>query len=273
MLKQRIITAVILGSVIISAVLYMTTPMFGFMLAMIIGVAAWEWATCVGLHSMLQKIIYTLFILFCFMGCLKFLEEQWWLFIIICGLIWWFIATFLVVRYQINKNISLSSCFLKSMIGVVILVPACLSLILIHAKSNGVSLVLFLFFLIWLVDSAAYFSGKKFAHKKLASNVSSGKSWEGVYGALIMSVLFGIGYALYTGMQFSTTIYFILLVLFTVSFSILGDLVESMFKRMAGVKDSSRILPGHGGVLDRIDSLTSAAPVFLAGIWIMEPTI
>ncbi len=162
--------------------------------------------------------------------------------------------------------------------GGVILVPAWLSLILIHsgkvgsslADVSGTSLMLFLFFLIWLSDSAAYFSGRKFGNKKLVSNVSPGKSWEGVYGALSASLLFPIIYAFYTDMNFITTIYFILLALITVSFSILGDLTESMFKRMAKIKDSSNILPGHGGVLDRIDSLTSSAPVFFAGLWAME---
>jgi len=176
----------------------------------------------------------------------------------------------LVVRYQMNKTINLSTSIIKAMIGGVILIPAWLSLILIHMNASGVSLLLFLFFLIWLADSAAYFSGKKFGSNKLASNVSPGKSWEGVYGALTMSLLFGASYAFYADMKFMVAVYFMLLVLITVSFSILGDLVESMFKRMAGVKDSSNILPGHGGVLDRIDSLTSAAPVFFVGLWTME---
>jgi len=114
------------------------------------------------------------------------------------------------------------------------------------------------------------FQAENLAAKKLASNVSPGKSWEGVYGALSISLLVGVSYVLYSEMQFTYAILFLVLVVLTVSFSILGDLVESMFKRMAGIKDSSHILPGHGGVLDRIDSLTSAAPVFLAGLWAME---
>lgn len=177
---------------------------------------------------------------------------------------------FLVIRYQMNKSINLSSDIMKAIIGGVILIPAWLSLILIHLNTSGVSLVLFLFFLIWLADSAAYFSGRKFGSKKLASNVSPGKSWEGVYGALSISLLFGASYAFYADMKFLVAVYFILLVFLTASFSILGDLVESMFKRMAGIKDSSNILPGHGGILDRIDSLTSAAPVFFAGLWAIE---
>lgn len=278
MLKQRVITAIILASVIISSVIFLPTQMLALMLAAIICVAAWEWAACAGFHDIPHKILYVSLILLCLIGSFIILEKQWITLIIACGIIWWFIAIFLVVRYQMNKNINLSSSFLKAIIGGVILIPAWLSLVLIHvgksgallANTSGATLVLFLFFLIWLADSAAYFSGRKFGRKKLASNVSPGKSWEGVYGALSMSLLLGVSYAFYAEMTFIVAIYFILLVLFTVSFSILGDLIESMFKRMAGIKDSGNILPGHGGVLDRIDSLTSAAPVFFAGLWAIE---
>lgn len=270
MLKQRVITAILLASVMISAVIFLPTQMFALMLAVIVCVAAWEWAACAGFNAIPQKIIYVSLILLCLIACQIFLRNQWILLIIACGLIWWFIAMFLVIRYQTNKSINLSSDVIKAMIGGVILIPAWLSLILIHLNTSGVSLMLFLFFLIWLADSAAYFSGRKFGSKKLASNVSPGKSWEGVYGALSISLLFGASYAFYADMKFLVAVYFILLVFFTASFSILGDLVESMFKRMAGIKDSNNILPGHGGVLDRIDSLTSAAPVFFAGLWAIE---
>ena len=278
MLKQRVITAIVLASMIVGAVIFLPTQLLALILALIICIASWEWAACSGFHAIPKKIIYVSFILLCLTACLIFLEKQWVLLIIASGFTWWIIAIFLVVRYQMNRNINLSSSILKAIIGGVILIPAWLSLVLIHAgisgdslaNSSGASLVLFLFFLIWLADSAAYFSGIKFGSKKLASNVSPGKSWEGVYGALSMSLLFGASYALYADMKFIVAIYFILLVLFTVSFSILGDLVESMFKRMAGIKDSGNILPGHGGVLDRIDSLTSAAPVFFTGLCAIE---
>jgi len=270
MLKQRVITAIILASVIISAVIFLPTQMFAILLAAIICLAAWEWAACAGFNTMPQKIVYVLCILLCLITCLIFLQKQWIILIIACGIIWWLIAMLLVVRYQMNKNTNLSSSFFKAMIGGVVLVPAWLSLILIRLNTSGVSLILFLFFLIWLADSAAYFSGRKFGSKKLASNVSPGKTWEGVYGTLLVSLVFGASYAFYADMKIIVAVYFILLALVTVSFSILGDLVESMFKRMAGIKDSSNVLPGHGGVLDRIDSLTSAAPVFFAGLWAME---
>ena len=273
MLKQRVITAIILASVIISVVIFLSTQTLALMLAVIICVAAWEWTVCAGFHAISQKIVYVSTIFLSLIVCLIFLEEQWILLVIACAFVWWLIAMFLVIHYQINKNIKPLPRYLKGVVGGIILVPAWLSLILIHTQPSGVSLTLFLFILVWLADSAAYFSGRKFGVKKLVSNVSPGKSWEGVYGALITSLLFGASYTVYVEMQFIVAVYFILLVLLTVSFSILGDLIESMFKRMAGIKDSSNILPGHGGILDRIDSLTSAAPVFFTGLWVMKQTL
>jgi phosphatidate cytidylyltransferase len=270
MLKQRVITAIILASLIVGAVIFLPTKILALVLALIICIASWEWAACVGFDSPLHKIIYVSIILLCLMACLLLLDKQWILLIIACGFIWWLIAMFLIIYYQINLTINLSSRFIKAIIGGVILIPAWLSLILIHSRTSGVSLMLFLLFLVWIADTAAYFSGRKFGSKKLASNVSPGKSWEGVYGALSISLLFGVSYALYADMRLIYAIFFIVLALCTVSFSIMGDLVESMFKRMAGIKDSSNMLPGHGGVLDRVDSLTSAAPMFFAGLWAME---
>jgi len=150
MLKQRVITAIILASVMISAVIFLPTQMLALILAVIICVAAWEWAACAGLHATPQKIIYVSFILLCLIACLIFLQKQWILLIIACGFIWWITAMFLVVSYQINKSINLSSSIIKAMIGAVILIPAWLSLILIHLKTSGVSLMLFLFFLVGL---------------------------------------------------------------------------------------------------------------------------
>ena len=278
MLKQRVITAIILASLIVSTVIFLPTQIVALILAGIICVAAWEWTDCAGYDVVIHKVVYVSAIFLCLMACLLLLDKPWIVLITFCGLVWWLIAIYLVIYYQANMTVNLSSRLLKAMIGGAILIPSWLSLILIHsnksgaslANTSGISLMLFLFFLIWLADSAAYFTGREFGKRKLASNVSPGKSWEGIYGALLLSFLFGTGYALYVDMQFMIAILFIALALFTVSFSIFGDLVESMFKRMAGIKDSSNILPGHGGVLDRIDSLTSAAPVFFTGLWAIE---
>ena len=130
---------------------------------------------------------------------------------------------------------------------------------------------MYLFLLVWGADSGTYFVGRKFGHKKLAPNVSPNKSLEGLYGGVVTSMLIVITVALlYLDMSFAEHILFLILSVVTVFSSVLGDLFESMIKRRAGIKDSGRILPGHGGVLDRIDSLLAAAPIFAAGMYVLK---
>jgi phosphatidate cytidylyltransferase len=123
--------------------------------------------------------------------------------------------------------------------------------------------------LIWIADTAAYFTGKAWGRRKLASRVSPGKSCEGVLGALAATSVFSVIGAFWVGFDPGEAVLFLLVCNVTVCFSVVGDLVESLFKREAGLKDSGSILPGHGGILDRIDSLTAAGPVFVLGLILM----
>ena len=130
---------------------------------------------------------------------------------------------------------------------------------------------MYLFLLVWGADSGAYFVGRKFGKKKLAPNVSPNKSVEGLYGGILTSMLIVVAVAsLYLDMTWPELCLFLILSVITVFSSVLGDLFESMIKRRAGIKDSGRILPGHGGVLDRIDSLLAAAPIFATGIYVLK---
>jgi phosphatidate cytidylyltransferase len=112
--------------------------------------------------------------------------------------------------------------------------------------------------------------GRKFGKNKLARHVSPGKSWEGVWGGVVIAAIVAYLGGIWLGHERLTLAVFIAVALVTVAFSVIGDLTESYFKRRVGVKDSGRILPGHGGVLDRIDSMTAAAPIFALGYWLME---
>ena len=130
---------------------------------------------------------------------------------------------------------------------------------------------MYLFLLVWGADSGAYFVGRKFGKKKLAPNVSPNKSVEGLYGGILTSMVIVVAVAsLYLDMTWPELCLFLILSVITVFSSVLGDLFESMIKRRAGIKDSGRILPGHGGVLDRIDSLLAAAPIFATGIYVLK---
>ena len=130
------------------------------------------------------------------------------------------------------------------------------------APYHGAKLVLYVCFIVWAADSGAYFAGKSLGKHKMAPNVSPNKTIEGLVGGIITAVVVGWATSQWFDIEFSSHIAMILITLITVVISVLGDLVESMFKRVSGIKDSSNIIPGHGGVLDRIDSLTAAFPVF-----------
>jgi phosphatidate cytidylyltransferase len=159
---------------------------------------------------------------------------------------------------------------MKMLAGVLVIVPAWAALAELHALgTNGPKLVLMLLVMVWLADSGAYFAGRQWGRTKLAPVISPGKTWEGVYGGLLASLLFAaIAGGLYS-QSIKWTLTFMAVSLVTVLFSVAGDLLESLMKRQSGIKDSGSIIPGHGGIFDRIDSLVAAAPVFLIGfLWL-----
>jgi phosphatidate cytidylyltransferase len=152
--------------------------------------------------------------------------------------------------------------------GVVVLVAPWVALMGLR-DDFGPAYVLFLLLLIWVADTGAYFAGRRWGRRKLAPTISPGKTWEGVFGAGMATLAFAlVGAAvLEEGARWPG---FVAVCMVTVGFSIVGDLFESMMKRQRGVKDSGSLLPGHGGVLDRFDSLTAAAPAFLLGLYGMR---
>jgi phosphatidate cytidylyltransferase len=153
----------------------------------------------------------------------------------------------------------------RCVIGVLVLVPAWVSLQQLKTYDQSNFLILLLMFLIWGADIGAYFAGRAFGNKKLAPAVSPGKSWAGLYGGLLTAALIVITMTFASGdLQFDSALWwqFFATCMLVTLISVLGDLSESMFKRFRGIKDSSNLLPGHGGILDRIDSLVAAGPVY-----------
>ncbi|MGD9841935.1 MAG: phosphatidate cytidylyltransferase, partial [Steroidobacteraceae bacterium] len=151
--------------------------------------------------------------------------------------------------------------WLTALAGVLTLVPAwiCISSLLLLDPSW----LLFMLLLVVCTDIGGFLFGRRFGHTKLAAQVSPGKTWEGVFGGLLLSMSVAVAGAYWFAQPMKT---FLGVCLLTVMISIVGDLSESLFKRHAGLKDSGNILPGHGGILDRIDSITAAAPMFLYGL-------
>jgi len=159
---------------------------------------------------------------------------------------------------------------LKLLVGILVIVPAWAALTTLHAScERGPILTLMLLVVVWLADSGAYFAGRQWGKTKLAPAISPGKTREGVYGGLLSSLVFAaVAGGLYSG-SFRWTLMYMLVAGIAVMFSVAGDLLESLMKRHSGIKDSGNIIPGHGGIFDRIDGLVAAAPMFLIGfLWL-----
>ena len=266
MLKYRIITAAILVPITLIVLFYLPPLAFFIMTSIVMFGAAWEWTGLMGLQEKSKRWLYLLAVML-LMGWALFLPMK---IIFIAAFVWWIVAIVLIRIYPELGGWWGSGYILRGLMGFLVLVPCWVAINFIRNQNDGIYTLFFLFVLIWGADSAAYFVGKKWGRTKLAPLVSPGKSREGVLGALLFSTLIAVA-ALYIG-QFPTRmwIWAMVLSLITVMFSIVGDLFESMMKRQIGVKDSGSLLPGHGGILDRIDSLTSAAPVFVLGGLIMS---
>ena len=264
-LIPRILTAVILAPLAILSVLYLSTPIFAAGLALVLLLGIWEWTRIIGVHRRRFRIAVVIANALLIGLCWFYLAHTNYLYITEIGAIWWCLAILWLKRITFAQTNTLSNAELKVFVGSLLMLPAWCAAVLLHESEHGARWTLFLFALIWCADIGAYFAGRKFGNKKLAPQISPGKTREGVYGGLTASALFAIGFGLWTGKSIPDAFLLMGLCLLTVVFSIVGDLFESLMKRHANLKDSGTMLPGHGGVLDRIDSLLAALPAFVAG--------
>ena len=265
MLKQRVITALILAPLAIWGILALPDTSFRIILAVVFAMAAWEWSQLVGFDTPVGRSLYVgLIVIGLLIANWVIGEPAWWFVGAFVALFWWMAALLWVVRFPAGSGIWKSSAIARAMAGLLVLVPAWASVVLLREQA-GAAYLLLLMLLVWGADTGAYFAGRTWGRRKLAPRVSPGKSWEGVAGAMVVTLLLGVA-ALYWLKPSISEVLFVVLCLFTVAISILGDLSESMFKRIVDIKDSGGLLPGHGGILDRIDSLTAAAPLFAVGI-------
>lgn len=271
MLKQRIITAAILIPLVIWSILYASVQGFTYGLAVVLLIATLEWNKFVSYQNKVSGWLFSVVVTACFiyieyLANLEFIKT-----VIYLSLIWWLISLPLLFTFPFKASHFLQHKPAKIIVGSIMLLSTFLALNLLRNSSEyGSDYVLYLLIIIWIADSGAYFSGRAWGKHKLIPNVSPGKSWEGVAGALVATLIAAFVAVDVLNISSTHSIGFILVTMVTVIYSVIGDLSESMFKRMANVKDSGNILPGHGGILDRIDSLTSGLPIFLAGLWLME---
>lgn len=274
MLKYRLMTTGVLIPLVVAAIFLLPMLIFTLIAFILCMLAAWEWAKLVGFDSRLQRI--WLVILYSFLMVIIIMSVRtdhcaippplvrgllW------SSLAWWVAAFILVILYPRSSIIWKNSYFLRLLFGILTIIPFFLGIIALRnpsSEANSFSHAWRLLYVILLAcgtDSGAYIFGKLFGQHKLAPQVSPSKTWEGLMGGLMTTALSAWMLSKYAPLSMEP-LTLIACSTIAVLASVVGDLTESMFKRAAGIKDSGHLMPGHGGILDRIDSLTATVPVF-----------
>jgi phosphatidate cytidylyltransferase len=261
-LRKRIVTAVILAVTLLVVLFGLPRVWTVVLLTALLLVGAWEWSAFLRLPALWMRIAYVSLVMLllpvvCYISDTPEGRDL----ILTAAVLWWFGALAWIV-FAPGRVTPWSA----GVAGVLALVPAWLALVLLRDGPHGAQWVLFALILVWVADIGAFFFGRRFGRLRLAPQVSPGKTWEGVLGGAAVSVIVAIAGSLWFHVPLHR---FLPLCLAVVAFSVVGDLTESLLKRFAGIKDSGNLLPGHGGVMDRIDSVTGAAPVLLLGLTIL----
>ncbi len=265
MLAQRLFTALILVPLVFAAVLGLPTSTFALLAGLVVLAAAWELTRLAGLESGPVRVAF-LFILGAVLAFLyAYRSAEWVSWAVLALASWWLVNLVVLLSGRLEPRPFRGSRPLRLVSGLFLLSGAWLALVSIHAMPRGPALVMAFLVLIWVADSAAYFAGRRWGRRKLAPHISPGKTVAGALGAVAGGALFSLVF-LTPPLDLVSPVQAVFLCVATVMVSIGGDLWESVLKRERGVKDSGRLLPGHGGVLDRIDSQIAAAPFFLAGL-------
>ncbi|MFC4260555.1 phosphatidate cytidylyltransferase [Marinobacter lacisalsi] len=264
MLKTRILTALILAPIAIIGIFFLPPLGFAIFTGVAICLGAWEWANMAGYSSDPARFGYAALVAVVLAGVYQVPT----LILLWLGVIWWVLALLMVRSYPAGTPVWGSSA-VRAVMGLLVLVPAWVGLnhlrngtLLFGDVDNGLVAILYVFLVVWVADIGAYFAGRAFGRAKLAPRVSPGKSWAGVWGGLAAVGLLAVVAGLMARATLADTVVLLLASMLVAGISVVGDLVESMLKRFRGIKDSSQLLPGHGGIMDRIDSLTAAIPVF-----------
>lgn len=284
-MKQRIITALILAPIAIAGIFLLPLKFFMLFTAAIFLLASKEWGGFVnskssssltlyifGLVLAITLMLFPIDLLWSVEGINPIIEYG-----LIVGAVWWFVSLILVATYPKTNRFWAGSKAVKTLFGLLTLIPFFWAMIVLrsvnihHDLYYGAELLMFVMLLVWAADTGAYFCGKSFGKHKLAPKVSPGKTIEGFIGGVVSAMLVAFVASILLDIPSDKMVLFFVASLITTLASALGDLSESIFKREAKLKDSGNLLPGHGGILDRIDSLTAAVPIFTLTylLWLM----
>ena len=259
MLKTRILAAAVMLPIAVIWIWLAPLWLFAAVAALILLGAAWEWVSLAGLRKAVSRAAYLA-------GMVGLMALSWWAaglpysFLPVFG---FFAAFWLSVLFTLGRAGLWNSRAAFLLQGVMVLVPAFFALLVLKRMDGGTSLVFTVFAVVWSADVGAYFAGRAAGRHKLSPRVSPGKTWEGLLGGVLLAAITGAIASLWCPVSIFLLVP---LAVITAALSVVGDLAESQLKRFAGAKDSGRLIPGHGGILDRIDSLGAALPVFVLGI-------
>ncbi len=258
-MKQRVITALVLAPLVIAGILWLPVGLLMPLVAAALLAGLWEWTRLIGMHNRLGRAA-TLLV---HAGAMAWLARYGWpaLFpwLALIGMAWWLVASLWLRQPAYGKAATPLHFSLKLVIGALLVIPTWCAFGLLHA--DGAVWALYGLLLVWAADTFAFFAGRRFGGAKLAPAISPGKTWAGFWGGLFGVLVLALAMAPVLGVSLDKLPHLIIASLVAGLASVLGDLFESIIKRQAGAKDSGTLLPGHGGVLDRIDSLLAALPV------------
>jgi phosphatidate cytidylyltransferase len=286
MLLKRVITASILAPLAILAIFQLSSQHFTYLWGFIILLAAWEWAGLTGIKNIVFKLLFIVAFIFPMAVAAHFsdvleilsqlsnfpeIKKQSGIieFLMIGPIVWWLLIMTLL-RNTADSLLELKvKMVYRVLIGWFVLFSGWMFLSRLRSLEEA-TMTLYFLMMIWVADIAAYFIGKKFGKTQLSASISPGKTVEGMYGGLFGALLVTLGFTLYYQFAFISMVNFFFLTVITITVSIYGDLFFSLVKRQSGVKDSGSLLPGHGGLLDRLDSVIAAAPIFYSGLWFIR---
>lgn len=270
-MKTRILTALVLAPVAIALILFAPTVVFAAIAGAAFLYALWEWTRMLGLRDNSVRAVLVTVHGLVMLGLWLSRGSPWWWGVMLAGVAWWLIAVLWLRHFSFGVAPTKENTALKLAVGFLIVVPAWCGLLQVHGGvGHGPWWTLFGLMLVWVADSGAYLAGSRWGTTKLAPRISPGKTWAGVYGALVASAVVGVIGAWLLGMRGPALAGIFLLAMLTVLASIVGDLFESLIKRHANVKDSGDLFPGHGGMFDRLDSVFAALPVWAVGLALLR---
>ena len=270
MLRLRVITALAMFAGIVSAVVWLDTRGLALALGAVILVGAWEWGALSGLGDPGARITYVAAIAVLALAMVNYLPDT---VLLATGCLWWTLVVLRILRGHPSAPLQGRISHAWLLAGPLTLLPAYSAILYLHrSDAFGAVFLLYAMCIVFIADIGAYFTGRRWGRRKLVAKISPGKTWEGAAGALALVAAYGV----VGGWWFATTLngaaLLVVVVVAAGLVSIVGDLFESLLKRAAQRKDSGNLLPGHGGVLDRIDSLTAAMPIVAFGVHMLPVT-